>query len=164
MSGVRFGHISRKRKAELKLRVAKARKARNRQAQSERPQDNLTLTTSVDDSLHVSGAREDDKELEAVFEEEEESTRNVTVDYKQWINSLQREHQQMLAMMLYDNYRERFGLQKTSAAEEVALCLGVSDKTIRLWRKDFLNNSGQFSPDKRGKYPRHKPLVQNDKS
>ena len=145
MSGVRFGHISRKRKAELKLRVAKARKARNRQAQSERPQDNLTLTTSVDDSLHVSGAREDDKELEAVFEEEEESTRNVTVDYKQWINSLQREHQQMLAMMLYDNYRERFGLQKTSAAEEVALCLGVSDKTIRLWRKDFLNNSGQFT-------------------
>ena len=115
MSGQRFGHISRKRKTALMVGVAKMQKAkaRKRQAQSEKPPDGsaLSMSTCVDESLHVSGAREDNEELEAVFEEED-STRDITVDYKQWINSLQREDQQTLAMMLYDNYRERFGLLK----------------------------------------------------
>ena len=47
---------------------------------------------------------------------------------------------------------------KTSAAKEVALCLGIGEKTVRLWRKDFLKNSGGFTVDGRGKYPRSKVL------
>ena len=35
----------------------------------------------------------------------------------------------MLAMLMYDNYRKRFGLLNTSTAEEVALCLGMGEKT-----------------------------------
>lgn len=157
--------VSRKRKAAWKIRVAQMQeaKARKRQAQSGEQLDSSTLSTSVDDSsqnvLHI---REAVEEVEAV-PDEEESTRNDTVDYKKWVSNLERENQQMLAMMMYDNYRERFGLQKTSAADEVGLCLGICGKTIRIWRKQFLNNSGQFLPDKTGKYPRYKPQVANDK-
>jgi len=37
------------------------------------------------------------------------------------------------------------GLQKTAAANEVALFLSVSDKTVRLWRREFLSNGREFS-------------------
>ncbi len=56
----------------------------------------------------------------------------------------------MMAMMLYDNYIARFGLLKTDAGVEVGLLFGISDKTIRLWRRDFLSNSGEFSEHRGG--------------
>ena len=52
------------------------------------------------------------------------------------------------------NYIKRFGLTKTGAAKEVGLLLGLSDRTVRLWRKDFLTNDGNFSEDGWGKYDR----------
>lgn len=60
--------------------------------------------------------------------------------YEDWVFSLNREDQKMLAMMLYDNYISRFGLLKTAAAVEVGLNLGVSNKTVQLWRRDFIAN------------------------
>ena len=36
------------------------------------------------------------------------------------------------------------GLQKTEAAKEVGQFYGVSDKTVRLWRKEVLCNDGEF--------------------
>ena len=38
-------------------------------------------------------------------------------------------------------------MQKIQAAKEVRLFLGVSDKTIKLWRQDFLYNGGKFNED-----------------
>jgi len=55
-------------------------------------------------------------------------------------------------MMVYDSFLKRFGLTKTGAAKEVGLLLGLSDRTVRLWRKDFLTNDGDFSEDGWGKY------------
>ena len=106
--------VSRKRKAAWKIRVAQMQeaKARKRQAQSREQLDSSSLSTSVDDSsqsvLHI---YESVEELEAV-PDQEESTRNDTIDYKKWVSNLERENQQMLAMMLYDNYRERFACRK----------------------------------------------------
>ena len=61
----------------------------------------------------------------------------------------------MMAMMLYDNYIARFGLLQTKAAEEVALLLGVNEKTVRRWRYDWMGNKGSFSDSKKGKYWRY---------
>lgn len=134
------GQISRKHRAAWKACVARMQEAnpkeRKRKTHSEEQLDNCMPSTD-DLSLDISSAREDDQEAVC-----EDTTINETADswdYKEWISSLQRGNLQML----YDNYRERFGLQKTAAAE-VALCLGLSDKTIRTWRKTFLSNSGQF--------------------
>ena len=40
---------------------------------------------------------------------------------------------------------------KTCAAEEVGVCWGITDVTVRFWRKVFLNNSGSFE-EHSGKY------------
>ena len=61
----------------------------------------------------------------------------------------------MMAMMLHDNYVERFGLKMMAAAGEVGQLLGVNEKTIRLWRKDFVQHQGEFSENCRGKYARY---------
>ena len=49
---------------------------------------------------------------------------------------MKRVDKQKMAMMLYDNYI--LGLQKTEAAREVGLFLVVNDKTVRLWRRVFV--------------------------
>ena len=46
-------------------------------------------------------------------------------------------------------------LDLVCVAVEVGLNLGVSDKTIRIWRQDFVSNGGQFSEYQRGKYERY---------
>ena len=58
----------------------------------------------------------------------------------------------MLAMLLYDNYVDRFKLLKTAAAAEVSPLIGMSEHTIRQWRKDFVLNGGEFSEYRRGKH------------
>ena len=104
-------------------------------------------------------------ESESSDEDPEVSTDSLCEDiqgvYEDWIFSLNRDDKKMLAMMLYDNYVTRFGLRKTAAAVEVGLTLGVSDKTIRIWRRDFISNGGQFSEYQRGKYERY--IVIDDK-
>ena len=54
-----------------------------------------------------------------------------------WLSDMKRIDKQKMAMMLYDDYVEQMGLQKTEAAKEVGLFLGVSDKMVRLWRREF---------------------------
>ena len=61
----------------------------------------------------------------------------------------------MMALMLHDNYTSRFGLTSTAAAAEVAQLLALNEKTIRLWRKDFYKNKGDFSEYRRGSYTRY---------
>ena len=78
--------------------------------------------------------------------------------YADWISELEREDLRMLAMLMYNNYRKQYGLLKTSTAKEVSLCLGIGDKTVRTWRKKFLNDSSIFTVDSRGKYSRNKVL------
>ena len=139
-------YVSQKRRAAWKANVVRMQKAKALKRSG------VFAEAPVDSPSPPKSTPVDDQETD-----EEKSMINEPVDYKQWINSLQRENLQMLAMLLYDNYRERFGLLKTDAAKEVGLCLGLSDKTVRIWRKMFLTNSGHFLPDNRGKYPRNKP-------
>ena len=96
---------------------------------------------------------ETDEDFDETISDEERSS-----IYADWIHQLEQEDVRIMAMLMYDNYRERFGLLKTSAAKEVALCLGYSEKTVRRWRKDFLVGSRRFTVDGRGKYARNKVI------
>ena len=78
---------------------------------------------------------EDDENYEGEASDEE-----ILSVYSDWIDEMEREDLKMLAMLLYNNYRKRFGLLKTSAEKKVALCLGIGEKTVRLWRKQATNN------------------------
>ena len=116
--------------------------------------ESFMLPAPIEYSDVLSGeSSEDDEDYEGEASDEE-----ISSVYADWINELEREDLKMLAMLMYDNYRKRFGLLKTSAAKEVALCLGMDEKTVRLWRKNFLENSGSFTVDGRGKYARSKVL------
>lgn len=152
------GRASRKRKAAWKASVARMQqaKARKRKRDSEESpvvESSIASTCSGGSSRSILEAREDEK-MTARISAQTDSAEARAEYYTQWINSLDRNDVQILAMMLYDIYRETFGLQKTAAAEQVGLRLGLCDKTIRIWRKTFLNN-GRFNPDGRGKYPRN---------
>ena len=64
----------------------------------------------------------------------------------------------MMALMLHHNYTARFGLICSAAAAEVARLLGFNEKTIRIWRRDFFVNKGEFSEYRRGSYVRYAVL------
>ena len=53
--------------------------------------------------------------------------------YDDWMNELEREDLQMMhmAMMMYDCFVRQLKFMETRAAEEVANCLGISDRTVR---------------------------------
>ena len=83
----------------------------------------------------------------------------ISATFSDWISELQRRNKQKIAMMVYDNYIKRFGLLRQGLLQKLGLLLGLSDRTVRLWRKDFLTNDGDFSKDGQGKYERF--LVQS---
>ena len=62
-------------------------------------------------------------------------------------------------MMLYDDYRNNFGLLKISAARQVAAFFGISEKTVRTWRKQFLMDPDEFREKHRGEYLRHQLMT-----
>ena len=80
--------------------------------------------------------------------------------YKEWLSSVERNDVKMMAMMLYDRFFGHWRFTKTSAAAEVGEILGLNEKTVRSWRKDFYLNKGEFSEYLRGSYERF--IVLND--
>ena len=96
------------------------------------------------------GESDSDEEYEGILVEDD-----ISSIYEDWLKHMKRVDQQRMAMMLYDNYRTRFLLQKTAAAEEVALFLNISGKTVRIWLKQFLTMNEEFGEDYRGKRLRY---------
>ena len=103
----------------------------------------------------------DNKELCDEDYEGELTGKDISAIYNDRISAMKRIDEQKMAMMLYDNYVERMGFQKTEAVKEVGLFLGVNDQTFRSWRREFLC-SGEFSEDNRGKHARHQGLIDED--
>jgi len=158
--------LSRKRKNTLKLQAKKMREAKVQlrvvsegdsleESSASAMNESLVLPAPTDhpDAHLSSESSTEDEDYEVTGLEEE-----MSGIYKDWLDELEREDLQMISMMMYDNYLKRFGLLKTSAAKEVALCLNLSEKTVRVWRKEFLNNRMSFEGEKRGIHQRHDAL------
>ena len=94
-------------------------------------------TETVDNTLSEVCSTEDEDYEETIEEDD------ISMLYEDWINELDQEDVQMMAMMMYD-FLKLFRFMKIYAAEEVAQCLGISDKTVRSWRKTFLTNHRCF--------------------
>ena len=168
--------MSRKRKASLRARAkemneAKLSKSPGTEITTELHEGPSIVTIPSDENLtedlpapieegNVSSDEEEDPcddDYEGALTSED-----TTAIYSDWISEMKRIEKQKVAMMLYDNFVRRMGLQKTAAASEVALFLGVSDKTVRLWRREFLSNDGEFSEDSRGKYVRYEVIFDEE--
>ena len=136
---------SRKRKNSLKLQAMTMREAKmqlrmvsgedeHEDSSTLAMNESLTLPAPTDqpDGSSGSEASTEDEDYDATAAEED-----LSGVYKDWLDELDREDLHMMAMVMYDNYLKRFGLLKTSAAKEVALCLGVGEKSVRMWKKSF---------------------------
>ena len=77
---------------------------------------------------------------------------DMSAIYSDWVKEIKRINKQKMTM----------SLQKIEAAKEVGLILGVSNKTFRLWRKEFMYNGGKFSEDSRGKHVRYQVIFDED--
>jgi len=150
-------HMSRKHKVSLRTRAMEMNEAR---AERKRLETETSSNDLFDDSPNnlpddLPAPADQNSIDEEMYEDfvcsvgEDE----VSTTYSDWISEMQQSDKQKIAMMVYDNYISRFGLTKTGAAKEVGFLFGISDRTVRFWRKDFLTNDGDFSED--GKREKH---------
>ena len=157
---------SRKRKNSLKLQSMMMREAKmqlrmvsgeddHEDSSTLLMNESLTLPAPTDqpDGSSSSEASTEDEDYDATAAEED-----LSGVYKDWLDELDREDLQMMAIFMYDNYLKRFGLLKTSAAKEVALCQGIGEKSLRMRRKEFLNNRMSFEGESRRRHHRHDAL------
>ena len=120
-------------------------------------------TDDVDDSLELprpsNGSVEDSHfELESDNDDDDDAwalNDRVYGAYEDWLFHLEGDNKKMLAMLLYDNHVDKFKLLKTAAAVEVSSLLGLSERTVCQWSKDFVSNGGKFSEYRSGKCQRY---------
>ena len=93
----------------------------------------------------------------ATFSEDDAMT-----NYKEWISCQPKESTKMIAILMMDVFRMRFGLMDVSAAKESGLAVGFNEKTIRIWRNEYHQCHGDFTASGSGKHSR--PYVLDDEN
>ena len=87
---------------------------------------------------------------------------NAMTNYKEWISCQPKESTKMIAILMMDVFRMRFGLMDVSAAKESGLVVGFNEKTIRIWRNEYHQCHGDFTASGSGKHSR--PYVLDDEN
>jgi len=82
--------------------------------------------------------------------------------YKEWVGSQNKHTIKIMALILMDTFRKRFGLTDVTAATEAGLVVGYNERSIRAWHKEFYENDGEFGEAVRGKHFR--PYVLDDEN
>ena len=77
--------------------------------------------------------------------------------YKNFVKKLSSDNRKMFAVLMIIN---RLEYTLVSAAKESGILLGVNEKTVRNWRRDFYENNGTFTTSRQGKHTR--PFVLDD--
>ena len=64
---------------------------------------------------------------------------------QEWLENLPRDDLRHFVLLLYTTLPSKFGLQKTDTATPVADILQKSERTVRRWIDEFVQNDGEFS-------------------
>ena len=80
---------------------------------------------------------------------------------QEWLDSLPRDDLCHVALLLYTNLPRKFGLQKTYTAATVAAFIKKSERTVRCWIDEFVQNDGEFLDTQQGHYVRNNTLMSN---
>ena len=67
-----------------------------------------------------------------------------------------------LAMFVYYHLVTMLSFTETRVAEHVAMMIGYSDRTVRQWRHDLVENDGVLQETKQGRYQHSGVLWQNE--
>ena len=87
--------------------------------------------TDLDESLTLPGV-----EIPSDDESTDDETFVPEECYKEWIGCQNKYTIKIMALILMDTFRTRFGLTDVAAASEAGL-VGYSEKSIRSWHKEF---------------------------
>ena len=81
---------------------------------------------------------------------------------QEWLGNLPRDDLQHVALLLCTNLPKKFGLQKMDTAATVADFIQKSERTVRRWIDEFVQNDGEFSDTQQGHYVRDNTLMSNE--
>lgn len=142
---------TKKRKMLEKASLAREKRQQNMQGRS--VMDDGGPSSSLDESLTLPVVSESEDIEEIAF-----SASDIC---KEWIRCQTKDNVKMMAIILMDTFRLRFGLTDVAAATEAGpLVVGFNEKTICNWHNDFYVNDGEFSDSAQGKHSR--PYVMDD--
>ena len=127
--------------------------------QPEQTVEEHTTVTSADEQSSL----EESLLLPRVYSSDEEEDSDTVSDfnetaakeiYRDWMSSQCKCNVKMMAVLLIDTFRERFGMTDVGAASEAGMVVGFNEKTVRSWRNDFYTNRGEFTESNQGKHAR----------
>lgn len=73
---------------------------------------------------------------------------------EEWVLHLDRDDKISLSLFISFHLEKMFNFTQTSAVEYAAIMLDRSERTIRQWRTDFVDNNGEIPESKQGRYQR----------
>ena len=81
---------------------------------------------------------------------------------QEWLDNLPRDDLRHVALLLYTSLPRKFGLQKTDTAATVANFIQKSERTVRRWIEEFVQNNGVFWNTQQGHYVRNNTLMSKE--
>ena len=79
-----------------------------------------------------------------------------------WVRTLDRDDKQAVAMLLCSILVSELSFTVTNAAELTGKVIHKTERTVRQWRTDLIQNGGDFPESKQGKYRRSGVLWSNE--
>lgn len=104
----------------------------------------------------------EDESASSSDDEDEFDEEKAQTCFDDWMVSLPSLDRKMLAVSLSQSFVQRQRMNLTEAVKETASFVGVNEKTVRKYRKEFFSNRGKFPETKRGKYTRECLLNNED--
>ena len=108
----------------------------------------LLMSDHVKDVSEVSGSS---RELEYPLPDKEISDEGLQDCLDDWVVTLTREDRMLLSLVVFQAFRSQLQCGVVKAAEMTSSMTKVNERTIRGWRKDFIENGGKFSCFERDK-------------
>ena len=119
------------------------------------------VPASVDATTDVSG-------VEGAMAADPESSSRVTSQeilgkfVEDWLETLDKQEIQSVSLFLCYHLVHMFSFTETKAAEHAATMVKKSDRAVREWRKNVIDNDGVLPESQQGKYQRSGVLWQNE--
>lgn len=110
----------------------------------------------------LSGLSDIEDESAPSSDDEELTDEKAQNCFDDWVVSLPALDRKMLAVSLSETFIKRQKMKATDAVVEAASFVGVNEKTVRSYRREFFSNKGKFKETKRGHYTRNSHLQNED--
>ena len=148
-----------KRASQLAVSAQRAREGLKKSRIDQEPPHSMSPGPSTSQSALERGRSlsTDPTDEDPTFDPAEEMSSNPSLKLEQhveeWVCSLDRDDTISLGLFVAFHLEHMLSFTATKAAEYAAIMLGKSERTVRQWRSDFMEN-GEIPENKQGRYQR----------